>query len=52
MLPNNQWFIITSEEIREIRTHMSLIEDKGSPECQKSARAVLDLLAFVRGRLP
>jgi len=51
MSHRNPWYILTLEELKEMRSHLQLIEEKGSPECQKSARAVLDLLALIGGRL-
>lgn len=51
MSHRNQWYIITSEELNDICSRLSHIEEEGPPECQKNARAVLDILALVRGRL-
>jgi hypothetical protein len=51
MSHKNPWFLITSEEIAEIRRHLCILEDEGSQKCRDSASAIAEILIFVEGRL-
>jgi hypothetical protein len=51
MSHKNQWFLITSEEITEIRRHLRDLEDEGSKKCRDSPVAIDGILIFVEWRL-
>ncbi len=52
MMPHkNPWFLITSDEIDEIRRYLRILEKEGSQKCQDSARAIEGILTFVERRL-
>jgi hypothetical protein len=51
MSHKNPWFLITSEEIAEIRRHLRVLEVEGSKKCRDRAGAIAEILIFVEGRL-
>jgi hypothetical protein len=51
MYQSNHWFIITSDEISEIRRHLQVLEEGGSQKCRDSARVIAKILNTVGQRL-
>ncbi len=51
MSHKNPWFLITLEEIDEIRRHLRVLEEKGSQQSRDCSGAIAEILIFVERRL-
>jgi hypothetical protein len=47
----NPWFLITLEEIAEIRRHLEILEENGSEIIRENTGAITEILTVVEWRL-
>jgi hypothetical protein len=47
----NPWFLITMEEIAEIRRHLEILEESGSEKSRENTGAIAEILTAVEGHL-
>jgi len=50
-LIKNPWFLITREEIAEIRRQLEILEENESEKCRENTGAIAEILTTVERRL-